>query len=430
MSCKARSMPVIRTSLMETKPSPRRFCDLAMKGGITSGVVYPRAVTKLAEKFSFKNIGGTSAGAIAAAAAAAAELGRDSGGFARLAELPGILGQSTPDGTKSNLCGFFQPQPATRKVFEICMAALGSAQCRRLCRFMVVYRAALVRFPTEAFLGAIPSLLLFWGACVCANGGFFIICLISALILFFVGLSTGLVLAVLGSVGRGLPRNFYGLCTGMGQSDRGSKNQPDSSEGQPLTVWLADYLDTLAGRASNDRPLTFGDLWGTSGNPGERRINLEMMTTCVTHGRPYRLPFRDDDEIRENGLFYFRPDDFRRLFPERVVKWMEEKPRHPSGEKPEDGQRREQLAANGFRPLPDPRDMPVVVAVRMSLSFPILLSAIPLYAVDWSRDPSGKRPERCWFSDGGICSNFPIYFSRKGTRSRTSSYVSRKGTFR
>lgn len=50
-----------------------RNCDIVMKGGITSGIVYPRAVSELAKSFHFKNIGGTSAGAIAAAATAAAE---------------------------------------------------------------------------------------------------------------------------------------------------------------------------------------------------------------------------------------------------------------------------------------------------------------------------------------------------------------------
>ena len=43
-----------------------RYCDLVMKGGITSGIVYPNAVLALARDFRFKNIGGTSAGAIAA----------------------------------------------------------------------------------------------------------------------------------------------------------------------------------------------------------------------------------------------------------------------------------------------------------------------------------------------------------------------------
>ena len=38
----------------------RRTCDIVMKGGITSGVVYPQAITTLAERYDFKNIGGTS----------------------------------------------------------------------------------------------------------------------------------------------------------------------------------------------------------------------------------------------------------------------------------------------------------------------------------------------------------------------------------
>ena len=50
------------------------YCDVVMKGGITSGIVYPNAVLALAERYKFKNIGGTSVGAIAAAACAAAAL--------------------------------------------------------------------------------------------------------------------------------------------------------------------------------------------------------------------------------------------------------------------------------------------------------------------------------------------------------------------
>ena len=64
-------------------------CDIVMKGGITSGVVYPGAVIALARRYVFKSIGGASAGAIAAAAVAAAEYGRTTGGgFARLAQVP------------------------------------------------------------------------------------------------------------------------------------------------------------------------------------------------------------------------------------------------------------------------------------------------------------------------------------------------------
>jgi hypothetical protein len=67
--------------------------------------------------------------------------------------------------------------------------------------------------------------------------------------------------------------------------------------------------------------------------------------------------------------------------------------------------------------MPDPAYLPVVVAARMSLSLPILIGAVPLYAIDYGRMPyldkearEKVRPERCWFSDGGICSNFPVHF--------------------
>jgi predicted acylesterase/phospholipase RssA len=62
-------------------------------------------------------------------------------------------------------------------------------------------------------------------------------------------------------------------------------------------------------------------------------------------------------------------------------------------------------------------DLPIVVAVRMSLSFPGLFTAVPLWAVDYTLRRNQHLPpsvpataERCWFSDGGISSNFPIHF--------------------
>jgi len=35
-----------------------KYCDLVMKGGITSGIVYPNAVLALAREYRFKSIGG------------------------------------------------------------------------------------------------------------------------------------------------------------------------------------------------------------------------------------------------------------------------------------------------------------------------------------------------------------------------------------
>ena len=62
-------------------------------------------------------------------------------------------------------------------------------------------------------------------------------------------------------------------------------------------------------------------------------------------------------------------------------------------------------------PLPEMGDLPVILATRMSLAFPVLLSAVPLWSADRSVKPTVPGEfelEHVWFSDGGISSNFPI----------------------
>jgi len=44
-------------------PAPPRSCDVLMKGGITSGVIYPSAVCELARHYKLASVGGSSAGA-------------------------------------------------------------------------------------------------------------------------------------------------------------------------------------------------------------------------------------------------------------------------------------------------------------------------------------------------------------------------------
>src|SRR4051794_37043573 len=85
------------------REAPARLCDVVMEGGITSGVVYPHAVCELARAYRLRNVGGTSAGAIAAAVAAAAEYGRATGGYDQLASLPGWIGAGR------HLAQLFQP---------------------------------------------------------------------------------------------------------------------------------------------------------------------------------------------------------------------------------------------------------------------------------------------------------------------------------
>ena len=87
-------------------------CDVIMKGGITSGVIYPGRRLRLAKTYRLRSIGGASAGAIAAAAAAAAECGRATGGFELLEPLPTTSPRPRPGAVRGWL-RLFQPTAAT-----------------------------------------------------------------------------------------------------------------------------------------------------------------------------------------------------------------------------------------------------------------------------------------------------------------------------
>ncbi len=133
-----------------------------------------------------------------------------------------------------------------------------------------------------------------------------------------------------------------------------------------------------------------------------------MMTTCLSLGRPYTLPL---DE-----RFYFDPLELGAYFPAEVIQWMKDRARAPHGheEKDEDALAAAHTAGGAPRPLlpiPEPDDFPILVAVRMSLSFPILLSAIPLYRPVLRKEDGGGVlfMERLVFTDGGVCSNLPIH---------------------
>src|SRR5512147_1479644 len=108
----------------------RTFCDLVMKGGITSGVVYPAAVAGLSRRYRLRNIGGASAGAIAAAAAAAAEHGRQKhgseAGFRRLEGLAAELGKPPPEDPQGHslLFHLFAPTRLSRPLFDVLAAML------------------------------------------------------------------------------------------------------------------------------------------------------------------------------------------------------------------------------------------------------------------------------------------------------------------
>jgi predicted acylesterase/phospholipase RssA len=420
-------------------------CDLVMKGGVTSGVIYPRLVAGLSDRYRFKNIGGTSAGAIAAGASAAAELGRQrghAGAFERLARLPEELGDPLPGarpGTgSSRLLTLFQPVPALRRHFEVLTRALGkpagAAVASVLGGMVAMHGAAALAITGVGVALLVPYFRLLaadattgpWQKLLAVMGLAIIVALVTAALV-------GTVLALFTrSLLRGLKDNGYGLCSGLTQPEQGGAGRPGkpggsdgpggsggsgaSGEQTALTDWLHVYFNELAGKSVDGPPLSFGDLWGP--DPATRRINLEVITSAVSQQMVYSIPFRPG-----TPMFYYDPLEWSRLFPQAVMAALAAP--FSGGH---DGPVIESAQGRELRPLPRHGDLPVVVAIRMSLSFPLLLSAVPLYAVDWSRTANQRtqtafraaataeerrrlrlRATRIWFSDGGIGSNMPLH---------------------
>ena len=390
---------------------PRDECDLVMKGGLTSAIAYPPAVLELATRYRFRNIGGASAGAIAAALVAAAEYARANGGFERLRELNEYLADP------GNVLRLFQPSGDTRPAFAALLALMegprppilepsgtsssdseprGPSAAGRLVTWL--HRGCRV-----ATAYGRHDLLVTGGLTLLIGCGGFLVARLAALgagaresaaLLWGVGSALGL--GILGYVivasvrllallFRGVPRHSFGICTGLTQGRR---------EAPALTEWLADEIDRIAGLEPGHRPLTIGDL-------ADRGIRLQMVTTNLSLAQPHLLPF-------ETRLLFSRRE-IGRLFPPRIVQHLWDK-----GEPAE--------FSSGTEPkdccfLPPARDLPAVFCARLSLSFPVLISAVPLWTRGSKLSSHGGAPpqdrhglQRNWFSDGGISSNFPLHF--------------------
>lgn len=401
---------------------PPLECDLIMKGGVSSGVIYPRAVCELARTYRLRSVGGASVGSVAAAAAAAAEVGRARGGFEQLERLPDdITGTTSAGGTV--LFGLFQPTRATAPLFRVFVAALPDRSCRpgsaprapRALRALRVAAAAARGLWPAMLAGAAPGLGLLWlGAGAGASGTAHWAGILAAALLAAVGAVAGAGAGALRVLGGPVPRLGFGLCTGMPGVGGGA---------EALTPWLHRHLQSMSGLGVDGPPLTFADLRAAG-------VELQTMTTNLTRRQPVAMPWT----ARE---YFFDPVAFRGLFPDDVVRWMEEHP--PDLPHEPAARRRTQLLrhqALPLRPFPAGPQLPVLVATRMSLSFPGLMTAVPLHAVDhgapaniradragreWLAQHPEAPPEEAralpprrfepnWFSDGGIASNLPIHF--------------------
>jgi hypothetical protein len=389
---------------------PTHECDVVMKGGITSGVVYPGAIDRLARRYRFRSIGGTSAGAIAAALLAAAEHARNRGrpeAFGQIAGLPDALGVEE-DG-EALLLRLFQPEAETAPLFDVVIGGMKGGPAGAVGAAVVRFWA----FPLVAVaLVAACAVLVFAAG---ASAWLLAAGVLLALIVAVAGLAYALVNAALR-----LADHDFGLCR-LGPDAAGrSLDQP------ALTVWLHERIQAISGAAG---VLTFADLWGVRAgiaDPAERRreqqrfcvhpdrrdVDLRMVTTDLTHGRPWLLPvpYRPyGDRLEDDGGLLFDPAELRRFFPREVVDHLVACGGEPHPDVAA------ALAGMGGR-IPELRcfpigpDLPVVVATRMSLSFPVLITTIPLYQVQFRRKDAGPPVlRRVTFSDGGISSNFPVH---------------------
>jgi len=394
-------------------PEPvSRECNVVMKGGITSGVVYPRALAEFARTYRLRSLGGASAGAIGAAFGAAAEhgRGRPGAGFELLDAVPAELGEG-------RLAALFQPAPDTRPLLPLLLALTGhdapGAARAGAARASAVGGALVRGFPVPAVLALVAALALAAPALLPGQGAGWVV---AGLAVGLIVLVAGWAAAVLRVLGHAVPAHQFGICTGLG------------SRGRPgFTDWLAERLDALAGRGGAG-PLLFGHLWtGTdAAEPRpirERAVDLRTMSTCLTQGRPYEMPW-------EARGFFYEPAVWRTLFPAAVVDALEAAGAAvpPDGGDPEEWRWEDARAAahpRGLRRLPEPHLLPVIVAVRLSLSFPLLISAVPLWTID-RRSPATSDAVRAfraggeaadatpafvpvWFTDGGFTSNFPVH---------------------
>lgn len=437
---------------------PELQCDVVMKGGITSGVVYPLAVCELATTYRLRAVGGASAGAIAAAVAAAAELGRRSAsgsgglagvtgtpaappaappgepagsvpedenahvvlpaGYLGLSRFPALLTEARSDG-RSLLFHLFRPQPSATRLFGLVTGAIelvarlpkdpAPAEVRRTVAALA--RGLVRRTRRRSVLGALLGLLLVVLAVVAlatlpaGAGPATVVALVLAVLVgalvALLGLLAGAVSGLISDLWA-LPGIGFGLTSGRGE--KGTE--------LALTPWLDRRLQELAGRPY-DQPLTMGDLW-------EQEIKLQAMTTNLSRAQPMVMPWNDD-------AYFFEPAEFEALFGSTVTRAMSDPAAAP--DPPTDPGKAalwaQLMAHRGTKqPFPRPDRLPVIVATRMSLSFPLLIAAVRLYSVDWDHATnrrfkaaveSGARPEKLewdvnWFSDGGLTSNLPVQF--------------------
>jgi hypothetical protein len=436
----------------------RLECDVVMKGGITSGIVYPKLIVELSKKYRFRQIGGASAGAIAATMTAAAQAGQlklESAGAsdaeaasvtkaARGERLEGDSGSTKPFDVlagipidlASNIAHLFQPSPSTTAAYDVLMAFLKpgrSTGLKLLAAVGLIIRHGIGWFLLATLVAMIPAVsfvVALLGAPHAAAqwqaiGRALLVWLPVALLIGVVAASVQLGRSSLNAI----IGNGFGLCDGH--------TPRPGAPIDPLTDWMEEKLRELAGpladpddlaNGETDRPVCFGDLWGKKAtdaygdalkgvDDGElayltpthrremrdaRQVDCLVITTDLSHQRPYQFPF-------DTAEFFCCAKCLDKYFPDSVVGHMMKKSRLvPDSEVPCGKPECSIHSGEPLHYMPLAPDVPLVMAARLSLSFPGLISAVPFQAVDRTRIAAKQGIVTVWFSDGGISSNFPM----------------------
>lgn len=404
--------------------SPTNECDLVMKGGIASGVVYGSAVKRIAQDYRFRSVAGTSAGAIAAVVTAAAEYRRQTVRAAgEEGEFSGFLkiGEKV-DELARGIEGLFQAKPRYQKLLRALIATTEASHGAGFAQKFRLFLSAFIGVREVLIFLAffLLSALTFRGGDMIGGGALILAAVVGPLI-FALGRFAYLLLT--------LKRDDFGMCTGLG-----------ANGSQGVTDWIHEAVQDVAGKPLSE-PLTVGDLWGpepaTEDETRSPGVVLVTMTTDLTSSRPYRTPIGDERH-------YFTEREMAELFPEEVVAHLKKCGQRVGRIRPPAipwwrQNLKKRWADDILWRMPPARDFPVVMSARLSLSFPVLFTTVPL----WRKD-SGylKRPEasdeetlvvdpygdgdtmilrRCLMSDGGLSSNFPVHFF--------DSFLPRRPTF-
>jgi len=261
-------------------------------------------------------------------------------------------------------------------------------------------------------------------------------------------IAVGLLTSILSYIGHFRSRAFGFIA---GTTPQRSRNLLDVMAAVPrptvkksVVPWLSDCMNALAG-LPDDQVLRFGHLWSgldyherrrtqsqedlatwrqMSERSDHRLVNLELMTTDLTRQRPFRFPL-DPTEDDDPEQLWICIDQLRsaesQVFPELILQALSETESREVHDR--------HGAVRTLHKLPQPWDLPVIFAVRISMSLPALFQAVPMYRIrrpsaiqdDLGRTifdhgqlvallPAPDSAQDLWFSDGGITSNFPVHF--------------------